>query len=162
MIFDIIEVDEDELQNYSAVQMQLLRTAQKKKDELEHKMKSELTMFNLMIVGNGMKKSTLYEHKMLALEQEFEYQVEILREQLLYALELNDPYFGQDDDQEMAGYIVDYSLTYTERYKIVRDYYMSIEDPALRMQLYANDDVAKKYLDSYYSILYDVLYNYSR
>lgn len=162
MKFDIIEVNEGELKKYSAVQMQLLRTAQKKKNELKHKMDNELAMFKKMILGNGMKNSTLYDNKKAELQTEFDYQVGILKEQLLYAIELNEPYPCQDDDQEMVGYIVDYSLTFTERYQIVREYYMSIEDPALRMTLYANDDVAKRYLDSYYSVLYDVLYSYSR
>lgn len=162
MTFDIIEVNDEILNAYSAVQMQLLRTAQKKKNELEHKMQNELSVFNKIFVGNGMKNSTLYKSKREALQAELDYQVEILREQLLYALELNEPYPDGDDDQEMVGYIVDYSLTYSERYQIVREYYLSIDDPALRMKLYTNDDVAKRYLDSYYSVLYNVLYNLSR
>ncbi|MCH5147527.1 MAG: hypothetical protein J1F61_05980 [Clostridiales bacterium] len=162
MTFDIIEIDDEILKNYSAVQMQLLRTAQKKKNELQHKMEIELAMFDKMILGNGMKNSTLHAHKNAELKAEFNYQVDILREQLLYALELNEPFPDQDEEQEMVGYIVDYTLTYSERYKIVREYYMSIEDPALRMKLYTNDDVAKRYLDSYYSVLYNVLYSYSR
>ena len=162
MTFDIIEVDEDKLKKYTTIQMQLLRTAQKKKDELQHKMESELDMFRLMIFGNGMKNSTLYEQKKAALLAEFDYQVDILREQLLYGIKLNELYPDQDEDQEMVGYLVDYSLSFTERYRIVREYYMAIEDRSLRMQLYSKDIVAMKYLDSYYSILYDVLYSYSR
>lgn len=162
MTFDIIELDESELKAFSVIQMQLLRTAQKKKNELRHKMESDIELFKKLILGNGMINSTLYEQKREELEAEFEYQVEILREQLLYSLEINEPYPDGDDDQELVGYIVDYTLSYTDRYAIVREYYLSIDDPALRMRLYTDDDVAKRYLGSYYSVLYNVLYNYSR
>lgn len=162
MTFDIIELNEGELEGFSTIQMQLLRTAQKKKNELRHKMESDLELFKKLVWGNGMINSTLYEHKRAELEREFEYQVEILREQLLYSLDINEPYPEGDDDKELVGYIVDYTLSYTDRYAIVREYYLAIDDPALRMQLYTDDDVAKRYLGSYYSVLYNVLYNYSR
>lgn len=162
MTFDIIELEEGELESFSAVQVQLLRTAQKKKNELAHKLESDLQLFKELILGNGMVNSTLYEQKKEELKTEFEYQVGILKEQLLYSLEINEPYPDGDDDQEMVGYIVDYTLSYTDRYAIVREYYLAIDDPALRMKLYADDDVAKRYLSSYYSVLYNVLYNYSR
>lgn len=162
MTFDIIELNEGELDAFSTIQVQLLRTAQKKKNELKHKLESELQLFMGLILGNGMVNSTLYENKRKELEAEFEYQVEILKEQLLYSLEINEPYPDGDEDHEMVGYIVDYTLPYTDRYAIVREYYLAIDDAALRMQLYTDDDVAKRYLGSYYSVLYSVLYNYSR
>lgn len=162
MTFDIIELKEGELEAFSVVQMQLLRTAQKRKNELQHKMESDLELFKKLVMGNGMLNSTLYDQKKAELQTEFEYQVEILREQLLYSLVINESYLDVDDeDLEKVGYIVDYSLSYAERYAIVREYYLAIDDPALRMRLYADDDVAKKYLGSYYSVLYNVLYNYS-
>lgn len=162
MTFDIIELNDGELDAFSTIQVQLLRTAQKKKNELKHKLESELQLFMGLILGNGMVNSTLYENKRKELEAEFEYQVEILKEQLLYSLEINEPYPDGDEDYEMVGYIVDYTLPYTDRYAIVREYYLAIDDAALRMQLYTDDDVAKRYLGSYYSVLYSVLYNYSR
>ena len=45
MEFDIIDVTEEELKHYTAVQMQVLRTAQKNKNELLHKMEKELALF---------------------------------------------------------------------------------------------------------------------
>ncbi len=44
----------------------------------------------------------------------------------------------------------------------MRDYYLAIENPAERMALYTADDTAKRYLGSYYSTLYNVLYTYSQ
>lgn len=161
MTFDIIELKPGELESFSTIQVQLLRTAQKKKNELYRKMKSDLAMFKLMIYGNGLMASTLYKNKQTELQEEYEYQVAILKEQLLYSLSINEPY-PDEKDLESVGYIVDYSLSYTDRYAIVREYYLAIEDGSLRMQLYTNDEVAKRYLGSYYSVLYNVLYNYSR
>ena len=80
-------------------------------------------------------------------------------------MSLTDPTAGDEGTgtpDETTGYIVDYSLTYSERYVIVRDYYLSIEDPDERMTLYAADGVAKNYLSSYYKTLYNVLSTYSR
>ena len=162
MKFNIITITDEQLKNYTAVQMQLLRSAQKSKDELTHKYEQELALFKKLVYTNDMKESSLLEQKKAELNEELEYQVGIIKEQLEYALLLNEPYPDDSYGGEDVGYIVDYSLSYTERYKIVRDYYLSIEDPAERMALYTADDVAKKYLSSYYSTLYNVLYSYSR
>lgn len=161
MTFDIVTFTQEELDAMSNVQMQLLRTAQKKKNELKHKIESELVMFKKLLLTDNMFNSTLYTQKQEELSAEFDYQVEILKEQLLYALKVNEPYPDQDEEQEQVGYIVDYSLSYTDRYALVREYYLSL-DPATRMNLYTNDDVAKRYLGSYYTSLYNVLYTYSQ
>lgn len=159
MTFDIIEVTEDQLSNMSAVQMQLLRNAQKKKNELQHSMEGQLRTFGETLNGNNFSGSSFLAAREKDLKAEFDYQVEILREQLLYALELNEPFPGEND--ESAGYIVDYSLSYVDRYAIVREYYLAIEDPVERMNLYEADEVARRYLGSYYTTLYNVLYTYS-
>lgn len=161
MTFDILTYSDEELAKFSAVQMQLLRTAQKRKNELEHNMRKELAMFKKMLYTNGMKNSTLYEQKKTQLDEEFEYQVDILREQLLYSLELNTPFPDESDDGESVGYNVDYSLPYADRYAIVRAYYFAIDDPVERLNLYSADEVAKRYLGEYYTILYNVIYSYA-
>lgn len=162
MEFDIISVTDEYLDSLSTVQMQLLRTAQKNKNSLKHKMEQDLALFKKLLYTNGMAVSSLYAQKKTELEEEFDYQVDILVEQLLYALEMNEPYPDSGEYDDSTGYIVDYTLSYTERYIIVRDYYLAIEDPAERMSLYTNDEVAKKYLGSYYTTLYNVLYTYSQ
>lgn len=161
MKFDIIEISAAELEALSTIQMQLLRTAQKNKNELRYKTEKDFEMFKKFAYSNGMKNSSLIEQKRAELEAEFEYKTAILVEQLMYAIELNEPFPDRDEEDEKAGYIVDYTLSYTDRYIIVRDYYLSINDPAERMALYASDEVAKRYLGNYYSTLYNVLYTYS-
>lgn len=161
MEFDIIVVTDDYYESLSNVQRQLLRTAQKKKNELEHKAAKDIALYRRYLYTNSVQTSTLLEHKTKEIQDELEYEIGILREQLLYSINLNEP-FPDEGGSEDAGYLVDYSLSYTERYAIVRDYYLSIPDPSERIALYLADDVAKKYLDKYYNSLYNVLLTYSQ
>lgn len=161
MVFDIIEVTDDYFASLTNVQRQLLRTAQKKKNELTRKAEKEIALYKKFVYTNGFKNSSLIEQKTAEIQDDLNYEVEILREQLLYGISLNEP-FPDGSEDESAGYIVDYSLTYTDRYIIVRDYYLAIPDPAQRMSLYTADDVARRYLDKYYASLYNVLYTYSQ
>lgn len=159
MTFDIIQVSEEELAKYSTIQMQLLRTAQKNKNKLLRGVEKDMELFEKLLMTNNMRDSTLLEEKRKQLESDCDYEIEILREQLVYALELNRPEPGEGGSEEV-GYVVDYSLSYVDRYNIVRAYYMSIEDPVERLSLYRQDETAKKYLESYYQILGDVLSTY--
>ncbi len=164
MEFDIISLSAEEVQALTTVQLKLLRTAQQKKNALEHEMQQELEVYRCLCYTNNVFRSSLYEDKKAELEKEYEYQVEILREQLIFNMSLNEPtHDGEtgDDGGDDTAYIVDYELSYLERYIIVRDYYMSIEDPAERMALYTADEVAKQYLGSYYSTLYNYLGTYA-
>ena len=163
MMFDIIDITEYELKNFTTVQMQLLRTAQKNKNELEYNLEKDMELFTQLVMTNDMKTSTLIEQKRKELEKELNRKVEILVEQLNYNLSLAEPYpegGGNWDDD--APYIVDYTLSYNERYNIVRAYYLAIEDPSERMALYTSDETARKYLGSYYATLYNVLYTYAK
>ncbi len=162
MVFDILDLSERELSELSVVQMQLLRSAQKKKNELQFKMERDIELFEKLLLTDGMDDSSLLEQKRVELEAQYEYDVGIIREQLEYSLKINDPYPGEDEDQSQVGYVVDYSLPYIDRYAIVKQYYLAIEDPAERMNQYGADDVARRYLGSYYTTLYNVLYQYSQ
>lgn len=161
MKFDVVRVSDDELKNFTAVQMQLLRTAQKSKDELVHKMEKELALFKKLVYTDEMSESSLYEQKKTELQAELDYQLAIIVEQYKYGMELSEPIIPSNPDASKVGYLVDYSLPYTDRYSIVKEYYLSITDPSERMNLYANDAVAKDYLSSYYRTLFNVLYSYS-
>lgn len=161
MEFDIIELTPEELSNFTSVQMQLLRSAQKNKNTLRENMDRDLRLFKSLLLTDDVFNSSLYAQKRAELEREFDFKTESIAEQLRYNLSLSEPYDPDDNDDE-AGYIVDYTLSYNERYRIVRDYYLSITDPAERMALYGADDTARKYLGSYYASLYNVLYSYSK
>ncbi|MBP5242627.1 MAG: hypothetical protein J6Z36_02940, partial [Clostridia bacterium] len=55
----------------------------------------------------------------------------------------------------------DYSLSVTERYYVVRDYYMQMSDPNVRFALFQTDPIAHDYLGQFYATLYDRLRNYT-
>ena len=166
MKFNIIDITQEELEKLTVVQMKMLRTAQQKKNELYHNAAKDFEMFSRIAMTAGMRESTLLEDKKTEIYDEVEYKCAIIADNLLYNMSLNEPTNGDDmgdnDGDEGAGYIVDYSLSYSERYLIVRDYYLAIQDPNERMALYAADEVAKKYLGTYYQTLYNVLYSYSK
>ena len=164
MDFDIIPITEEEAEALSTIQLKLLRTAQQKKNELDHKLAAELVAYANVCRANNVYSSSLYADKKAELEAERDYQVDILREQLIFNMSLGEPTndgetgpSGSDD----SGYIVDYGLSYLERYIQVRDYYLAIEDPSERMALYAADATAQSYLGSYYSTLYNYLSTYT-
>lgn len=163
MEFDIITLTPEELKALTAVQMKMLRTAQQKKDDLLRTAEKEFATFENIVMTNGMLESTLLESKRAELDEELDYRISYLADNLIYNMSLNEPLpEGGGDGDESAGYIVDYTLPYTDRYAIVRDYYFSIPDPDERVALYSADAVAKKYLGAYYSTLYNVLDSYSK
>lgn len=164
MEFDIITLEPEELKALSTVQMKMLRTAQQKKDALYRTAEKEFATFKNIVMTNGMLQSTLLDAKRAELDKELEYQSALLADNLIYNMSLNAPDgdAGDANVDASAGYIVDYSLSYTDRYVIVRDYYFAIEDRDERMNLYVADDVARAYLGAYYATLYDVLRMYSK
>ena len=91
MQFDIIDITQDEVDELPAVRQKLIRTAQQKKNELEHKLEQQLQAYYCLCNTNNMYLSSLYNDKKAELEAEVDYQVEILREQLLFNLELGEP-----------------------------------------------------------------------
>ena len=164
MKYDIIEIGETEFYELNVVQQKLIRTAQQKKDELSHKMEKELAAYKQLLYSNGMINSSLYADMEKELSGEFDYQVEILREQLIYNLTIkqptNDGETG-DSGSDNSSYPVDYELSYLERYVLVRDYYLTIEDPVERLNLFAADSVAMEYLGSYYNSLFNYLASFT-
>lgn len=160
MTFDIIDISEEEAEKLETVQLKLLRTAQQKKNELEHKMQAELAEYNRLTYANGVENSTIYTRIANELNAEYEYQVGILREQLIFNMSLKEPTnSGEtgDSGSDNSAYLVDYELSYLERYIAVRDYYMTIEDPNERLALLQADKVAQDYLGTYYNLLFDYL-----
>lgn len=158
MQFDIISLTEEELNKLTVAQMKLLRAAQQRKDELERNAQKEWEKFREKVLGEGMKNSTLLDDMKAALDEEVSYKCSVLADNLIYDMSVSGKSGGTVSGPDYsAGYLVDYSLSYNERYIIVRDYYLAIKDRTERMKKYAADEVAKKYLGSYYETLYNVL-----
>lgn len=165
MIFDIISITEAELETLSVKQLKLLRDAQRSKDELVYNSEKELEKFRDKVWAAGMKDSTLLKDKKMAIGKEVKYKCAILADNLIFnmnAIEASKDSGSSGGGSTETGYLVDYSLSYNERYIIVRNYYLAISDVNLRMKQYSADEVAKKYLGSYYVTLYNVLATYEK
>lgn len=168
MQFDIIPITGTEAGRLSAVQMQLLRNAQQKKNALLFSGENELKEFELSLMSRGLKHSSLLESKRKEIESQIEHQCDVIADELMYDMSVvnqvqdNVSGYVPGDSNSGVGYNVDYSLSYSQRYVIVRDYYLKIKNVSERMTKYAADETAKKYLDSYYKTLYNVLATYEK
>ena len=164
MTFDIIPITEQEVKDLETVRLKLLRTAQQKKNELTHKLENELAEQKRLAYSNGMENSTLYTQITAELTKEYNYQVEIIKEQLLFNMSLGEPTTGDETGGSNGGnnaYVVNYELSYMERYIEVRDYYLTIEDPNERIAILREDEVARKYLGTYYNTLFNYLIQFT-
>ncbi len=160
MNFDIINITQDEADLLSTIQQKLLRTAQQRKNELTKKKDEQLFEIEILAYSNGMENSTYYSQMSADVILKYNAEVEILKEQLEFNMSLKEPtHDGETGDSgvDNTGYLVDYELSYVERYITVRDYYLSIEDPNERLALYTADEVAQQYLGTYYNVLFDYL-----
>ncbi len=166
MQFDIIPVTGTEVGKLSTAQLRLLRDAQNKKNELLIKAERELKAFSLSVMSAGMAYSSLIESKRRELDEEVWRKCAVIADDLLFDIsaigQSSEGGGGSGGDAPQTEYRVDYSLSYSERYVIVRDYYLRIKDVSERMTKYASDEVAKKYLGTYYKTLYNVLATYEK
>ena len=156
MTYDVINLSADEIDGMCLKQIELLRAAQKKKNELEHKLNADIEELKRQSYSRRVEFGTVIPQVTEELKKEYEYRVEVLREQLIFDLAHVDSeeedYKGSDVD---APYRVDYRLSYLERYIIVKDYYLSIADADERLDIYRFDMVAFDYLGSYYNTLFN-------
>lgn len=164
MDFDIINMTQKEIADMPTIQKKLIRTAQQKKNELEHKMELQVEEFTKLVKSNGTYNASILLQYRNLLNDEFLYQVDILREQLIFNLSVNEPTndketggSGSDD----TGYVVDYELSYIERYAEVKNYYMGIEDPNERLNLYIADTTAQQYLGTFYNTLFEYIASFT-
>ncbi|MGN1060202.1 MAG: hypothetical protein ACI4QN_00565 [Candidatus Coproplasma sp.] len=160
MIFDIVDITEDEVDLLTTVQKKLLRTAQQKKNEMVRKRDKQLYELKIMLNSNNMENSSIYRQMEEEIQKDYQTELDILVEQLQFNMSLREPTSGDetgDSGLDNTGYIVDYELSYLERYISVRDYYLTIEDPNERIALLQADTVAQEYLGTYYSVLFDYL-----
>ena len=168
MVYDIIDMTEEEFAALSSVQLRLLRTAQVAKNELLNKLEDSIENAKTLFLAKGTIRSSIYVNFIAKLREDTAEAIAELADKLRFNLDqsayepdgggdVTDPDPGEDGEN---GYIVDYRLSYVDRYVIVRDYYLSITDRDERIALYEQDEVAKKYLQNYYATLYDVLLRY--
>ena len=155
MEIDVIDYNERQLAALSAGQIQQVITAQKKKRALEAAMQKKLSEKRVELIENGMLHSDLWEKAKERIADEYNEDLKELREGLLLYLH----YSVKPTDAEMvsAPYRLDYSLSETERYLQVKEYYdTAYTDDWARFEAFQNDQYAVIYLGEMYYTLYEV------
>lgn len=157
MQFDVIEITDDDLAAMTAQQYLILVNAQLKKDELTKQLAEDKKSVLLVLLANGMARSSTYSDLCAELDAAYAADIEVLVEKLQYNLANTSLPVSLMD----VGYDLNFALSEEARMEEVQAYYLAIEDPSERMRRYAEDETAKEYLGDYYDVLYGILSQYS-
>lgn len=160
MIIDVVDMTEEEISALSLKQILILRNAQAQKEALLRSLEEDKVSAKLLLLANNMARSTVYDEMCARLEETYREKLEELKEKTAFNV-ANSTDVQDDVPFEDTPYLVDYNLSMLQRVDIVQSYYLSIEEPHIRMRKYAMDNIAKKYLGDYYAALYAILEQYS-
>ncbi len=162
MTIDIIDLTQPEYSNLSPVQLAMVRVAQGKKDKLTAEAEEEKREYVYQLIANHTYESSTRTMGERAIDAKLTADVDVVREDLLYQLAYealgsegneNGPYRYPENPN--------YNLSVSQRFLVVRQYYMDItDDPQARIRAYAMDTLARTYLGEYYQTLYDLLASY--
>jgi hypothetical protein len=155
MKIDVIDYNEKQLAALSAGQVQQVISAQKKKRAMEVAMRKKLSEKRAELIENGMLHSDLWQTEKETIVHAYQEDLQELREGLLLYLH----YAVKPPEAEIisAPYRLDYSLSVTERYLQVKEYYdTEYTDDWARFEAFQNDQYAVTYLGEMYYTLYDV------
>lgn len=162
MTIDIIDLTDPDYADLNAVQLSMVRVAQGKKNEILARAQEEKTQLQNQLIANNFARSSVFEYAQDRIDEEAEAEVDVVREDLLYQLAYES--LGSEGN-EMGPYRYpenpNYNLTASQRFLVVRNYYMDVtDDPDARLQSYAMDSLARTYLGEFYATLYDLLASY--
>lgn len=162
MTIDVIDLTSPNYSNLNAVQLAMVRSAQAKKDTILEKAEKEKGELFRMMLANGAARSSALDSEQAAIEAKAQYDVEVVKEDLLYQLAYEGyRWEGNDSGPYRYPQNPNYNLSPSQRFLEVRSYYMSVtDDPNARLKAYAGDTLAKSYLGEYYATLYELLASY--
>ena len=156
MIIDIISFTDEQFAFLSETQIQEVKKVQTQKNRLTSALIEKKRKEKFRLLKNGVFRSAIYDSICLALDEEYATAVEQLKEQLLFYLRFSAKV--DDTESENSPYLVNYSLSYQERYSIVKTYYLEkYTDPSERFNAFKADKIAPKYLGEFYATLHDYL-----
>ena len=150
MTIDIINYTQEQYSQLNNEQIVEIKKAQGTKDRLLRRLQEKMTSEKYRMVKAGIFRSCIWEKLCEALQAEYDAEIELLRDGLLFYLQ----YSGRLNDSGV-GYTVDYSLPIVDRVTLVKEYYLkTYEDPNERFEAFKNDSVAPSYLCEAYASLY--------
>ena len=157
MVIDIINYTEEQLAVLSPEKVLEIRETQLKKNKLQTALQEQLKKEKQDLIDKGIYPSNVWTRIEAKLTTEYERQVDILREALVFYL-----HYVADDAPTVnpdIPYKVDYSLSEEERMMIVREYYeTTYEDAYARYRAFKQDNFAKTYVGELYAPLHDYFY----
>ncbi|MBO7297455.1 MAG: hypothetical protein J6U60_00220 [Clostridia bacterium] len=152
MVIDIISFTAEQFALLSDAQLLEVKTAQLEKNRLSRDLEEKKQAEKNRLVENGTFLSELWNLYCAKLQEEYEVEVQAIRDSLLFYLQFS---MRADADQELS-YTVDYALPMEERLAIVKGYYeTTYTDAKQRFEAFAQDKVAVAYLGELYAPLYD-------
>lgn len=162
MVIDIVDLTDGRYSGLSAVQLAMVRAAQAKKDKILAEAEQEKAqLFRLMLANNAARSSALQD-ECDALDARAEAEVNVIKEDLNYQLAYETA-FSEGNENGVYRYPENpnYNLTNSQRFIVVRQYYMDLtSDADARLQAYAMDTLARSYLGEFYQTLYELLASY--
>ena len=154
MKIDIISYTDAQFAALTEEQLLEVKSAQLKKNRLKAALTENLQKEKYRLMNNGILISTIWDIVQWQLNKAYEDEVEALRDALLFYLRFSGK--PNEEDIQSAPYEVDYSLSDTERFQVVKTYYESAyTDSAERFDAFKADTVAAQYLGELYAPLYD-------
>ena len=154
MIIDIISYTDEQYANLTATQLQEIREAQSQKNYLERQLRDRIQKEKDKLIKNGIFNSKLFEQTQLALETDYNADVNLVREGLLFYLRYSMRPEGTVEGD--APYTINYALSEEERLLIVKNYYeTTYADGRELFAAFLQDKIAPLYLGELYPPLYD-------
>lgn len=162
MTIDIVDLTSAEYANLSPIQLAMVRAAQTKKNKIVSKAEDDKRELKFFMMSNNTARSTALQYAIASIESQKQADIETVKSDLDYQLAYealgsegneNGPYrYPQNPN---------YNLGYSERFLVVRQYYMDVtSDASARLNAYRADTLARSYLGEYYQTLYDLLLSY--
>lgn len=152
MVIDIISFTAEQFALLSDAQLLEVKTAQLEKNRLSRELEENKQAEKNRLVENGTFLSELWNLYCAKLQEEYEVEVQAIRDSLLFYLQFS---MRAEADQELS-YTVDYALPMEERLAIVKGYYeTTYADAKQRFEVFTQDTVAVAYLGELYAPLYD-------
>ena len=150
MTIDIINYTQDQYSKLNSEQITEIKKAQGSKNRLQRRLQEKILSEKYRLVEAGIFRSAIWEKICERLQNEYDAEVDLLREGLLFYLQ----YSGRQENGEV-GYTVDYSLSIEDRVTLVKEYYLrTYENANERFSAFKGDPVAPSYLCEAYASLY--------
>lgn len=162
MVIDIIDPDDEQFQNLSELQLSMIRAAQTEKNEILLKAEAKKETLFLAALSRNTARSSALQDAYEKIDLDAEADVDVVREDLLHRLAYDSLYAdGNENGTYRYPENPNYNLNYSQRFLVVRDYYMHVTtNPQARLEAYGMDSLARTYLGEFYQTLYDLLASY--